>query len=92
LNAGAEGTSLQVSRFAKYLGMILLAAFLGLISFIIQAALPKTEGVVFGAFTGGTAADVGRKLFTAYLLPFEVTSVLILIALLGAIVLARREI
>src|SRR5579864_9789912 len=48
LNAGAEGTSLQVSRFAKYVGMVLLAAFLGLISFIIQASLPKTEGVVFG--------------------------------------------
>jgi NADH-quinone oxidoreductase subunit J len=92
LNAGAEGTSLQVSRFAKYVGMVLLVVFLGLISFIIQAALPKTEGVVFGGFTGGTAADVGRKLFTVYLLPFEVTSVLILIALVGAIVLARREV
>jgi NADH-quinone oxidoreductase subunit J len=92
LNAGAEGTSLQVSSFAKYMGMVLLAVFLGLISFIIQASLPKTENVVFGAFTGGTAADIGRKLFTSYLLPFEVTSVLILIALLGAIVLARREI
>ncbi len=32
------------------------------------------------------------KLFTAYLLPFEVTSVLILIAIVGAIVLARKEI
>ena len=95
LNAGAEGTSLNVSRFAKYVGMVLLAAFLGLISFIIQAALPNTakaENVVFGAFTGGTAADVGRKLFTSYLLPFEVTSVLILIAILGAIVLARKEV
>jgi NADH-quinone oxidoreductase subunit J len=92
LNAGAEGTSLQVSSFAKYLGMILLVAFLGLISFIIQAMLPKTEGVVFGGFKGGTTADVGMKLFTVYLLPFEVTSVLILIAILGAIVLARKEI
>ncbi len=92
LNAGAEGTSLQVSPFAKYLGMILLVAFLGLISFIIQAMLPKTEGVVFGGFKGGTTADVGMKLFTVYLLPFEVTSVLILIAILGAIVLARKEI
>jgi len=92
LNAGAEGTSLQVSPFAKYLGMILLVAFLGLISFIIQAMLPKAEGVVFGGFKGGTTADVGMKLFTVYLLPFEVTSVLILIAILGAIVLARKEI
>jgi NADH-quinone oxidoreductase subunit J len=92
LNAGAEGTSLQSSTFAKYMGIFLLVAFLGLISFIIQAMLPKTEGVVFGAFQGGTALDVGRKLFTVYLLPFEVTSVLILIAIVGAIVLARKEI
>jgi NADH-quinone oxidoreductase subunit J len=91
LNAGAETPTFQTSSFVKYLGIVLLVAFLGLISFIIQAALPKTEGVVFGVFQG-TAADVGRKLFTSYLLPFEVTSVLILIALVGAIVLARKEI
>jgi NADH-quinone oxidoreductase subunit J len=92
LNAGTEGTSLQGSNFAKYVGILLLAAFLGLISFVIQAMLPKTEGVVFGAFQGGTALNIGRKLFTVYLLPFEVTSVLILIAILGAMVLARKEI
>jgi NADH-quinone oxidoreductase subunit J len=92
LNAGAEATSRQIPILNRYLGMLLLAAFLGLISFIIQAMLPKTEGVVFGAFQGGTAAIIGRKLFTVYLLPFEVTSVLILIAILGAIVLARREV
>jgi NADH-quinone oxidoreductase subunit J len=92
LNAGAETPTFQVSRFVRYLGLILLVAFLGLISFIIQAALPKTEGVVFGAFQGGTALEIGRKLFTTYLLPFEVTSVLILIALVGAIVLARKEV
>ena len=91
LNAGAETPTFQVSRFVRYLGLILLVAFLGLISFIIQAMLPKTEGVVFGAFQGGTALEVGRKLFTSYLLPFEVTSILILIAIVGAIVLARKE-
>jgi NADH-quinone oxidoreductase subunit J len=92
LNAGAEATSRSIPLFTRYMGMLLLAAFLGLISFIIQAMLPKTEGVVFGAFQGGTALAIGRKLFTEYLLPFEVTSVLILIAILGAIVLARREV
>ena len=46
----------------------------------------------FGGFKGGTALEIGRALFTDYLLPFEVTCVLILIAILGAIVLARKEI
>jgi NADH-quinone oxidoreductase subunit J len=91
LNAGAETATFQVSRFVRYLGLVLLFAFLVLVSFIIQVAQPKTEGVLFGAFQG-TALDIGRKLFTTYLLPFEVTSVLILIAIVGAIVLARKEV
>jgi NADH-quinone oxidoreductase subunit J len=91
LNAGAETATFQVSRFVRYLGLVLLFAFLVLVSFIIQGALPKNEGVLFGAFQG-TALDIGRKLFTTYLLPFEVTSVLILIAIVGAIVLARKEV
>jgi NADH-quinone oxidoreductase subunit J len=39
----------------------------------------------------GTALGIGRLLFRQFLLPFEVTSVLILIAIMGAVVLARRE-
>jgi NADH-quinone oxidoreductase subunit J len=48
--------------------------------------------VRFGGFSGGSALAVGRALFTSYLLPFEITSILILIAILGAVVLARKEI
>jgi NADH-quinone oxidoreductase subunit J len=39
----------------------------------------------------GTTWSIGYGLFTNYLLPFEVTSVLILMAVVGAMVLARRE-
>src|SRR5271170_100917 len=55
LNAGVEGVSFQVSRFVRYLGIIMLFAFLALLAFIVQVAEPKTDGVVFGAFQGGTA-------------------------------------
>ncbi len=79
------------SLVAQLLGMPLLVAFLALISYFIQRLYPSTTLVQFGAFKGGTAQSVGRALFTQYLLPFEVTSVLILIAILGAIVLARKE-
>jgi NADH-quinone oxidoreductase subunit J len=47
-----------------------------------------------GRFPGGaviSVADVGRALFTDYAFPFEVTSILILVAMVGAVVLARRE-
>ena len=38
-----------------------------------------------------TTADLSKVLFRDLLLPFEVTSVLILVAVLGAVVLARKE-
>ncbi len=91
LNAGTE-KKVTKGSYAKYFGVPLLTAFLGLIAFLIQSMLPKTEGVQFGSFRDGTAEKIGIKIFTEYLLPFEVTSVLILVAILGAIVLARKEI
>ena len=39
----------------------------------------------------GTAEAIGRSLFTDFLLPFEVTSLLILIALMGAVVFAKKD-
>ncbi len=91
LNAGAERKSAK-SPMVKWFGIPLFAVFIGILSYVIQGMLPKTAGVSFGSFTGGAAQEVGRSLFTQYLLPFEVTSVLILIAIIGAIVLARKEI
>jgi len=40
----------------------------------------------------GTIEAVGMELYTRYLLPFEVASVLLLVAMIGAVVLARKEI
>ena len=39
----------------------------------------------------GTIEEVGNKLFTVYMLPFELTSVLLLIAIIGAVILAKRR-
>jgi len=39
----------------------------------------------------GAAATVARSLFTDYLLPFELTSILLLVAVVGAVVLAQRR-
>jgi len=41
--------------------------------------------------TFGSPQAVGRALFSQYLLPFEVTSVLLLVAMLGAIIITHRE-
>lgn len=92
LNAGAEQETAKISRGARYTGMFMMVAFLVIISVTIEAQFPKLGSVTFGDWVGGTAQEIGILLFTSYLLPFEVVSVLILIALVGAIVLARKEI
>ncbi|HSB01619.1 MAG TPA: NADH-quinone oxidoreductase subunit J [Anaerolineales bacterium] len=38
-----------------------------------------------------TLVELGKALFSTYLLPFEVTSILLLVAMVGAIVLIRKE-
>jgi NADH-quinone oxidoreductase subunit J len=53
-----------------------------------------TRGGDTGAFPRGAVSSVrviGRALFTDYAFPFEVTSILILVAMVGAVVLARRD-
>jgi NADH-quinone oxidoreductase subunit J len=91
LNAGTE-RKLPRRLWVKYAGVPLLAVFVGIAAFVIQRMLPVTEGVKFGAMTHGNPEEIGRALFQVYLLPFEVTSVLILIAIIGAVFLASNEI
>ena len=52
-----------------------------------------TSSVESGGFPGGAVSSVaviGERLFTAYAFAFEVTSILILVAMVGAVVLAKR--
>ena len=39
----------------------------------------------------GSPASIGRVLFSEYLVPFEVTSILLLVAMIGAIVITRKQ-
>jgi NADH-quinone oxidoreductase subunit J len=69
----------------------------GVLSYVLVATfgddrLPRLQGLDREALTAerGTGA-VSDAIFSTYLVPFEVVSVLLLAALVGAIVLARRE-
>jgi len=72
---------------AFVLGAILVIEA-GYLLLVQMGALPP-GGQIEPAFGG--PAMVGDLLFSKYLLPFEVTSVLLLVAMVGAIVLTRRK-
>jgi NADH-quinone oxidoreductase subunit J len=72
--------------FAALLGGGLLAEVLAAI------ALERPGAAATGSDTGlGTVEAIGKALFTDYVVPFEVTSVLLLAALVGVVVLAKRR-
>ena len=93
LNAGEEEQT-HGSQAAYMVGIPGAAAIFCLLSFVFLSE----RGALGGANVGGlldrgvdNIAEVSQMLFTKLLLPFEVTSVLILVAILGAVVLARKE-
>ncbi|HMK31744.1 MAG TPA: NADH-quinone oxidoreductase subunit J [Terriglobales bacterium] len=89
LNAGEEEHT-RGSRVALLFGLpgVLIGSVL--IAWELIRSAPGTQPAAVGALYG-SAQTIGRLLFNEFLLPFEVTSVLILIAIMGAVVLARRE-
>ncbi len=89
LNAGEEERT-QSSRMARHAGAPLILILLSTVTTVIYRQFPRDSMAQFGDFPGQTA-PIGRLLFREFLLPFEVVSVLILIAIVGAVVLARKE-
>jgi NADH-quinone oxidoreductase subunit J len=87
LNAGVEEET-KGSRVALLLGVpgVLTASVLMAWVVLRQSG---TEAVAIGALPGHPT-DIAELLFHDFLLPFEVTSVLILIAIMGAVVLASK--
>jgi NADH-quinone oxidoreductase subunit J len=73
--------------------MVLFLCALAVAAVIGTAIWRVGDGAVAsvdGAF--GTVKAVGRVLFTEYLLPFEATSLLLLVAIVGAVVVAKERI
>jgi NADH-quinone oxidoreductase subunit J len=74
----------------RWLGALVgVGVFAGLV-FLIQEAFPVQDAQAFETFQG-TTEMVGESIFRTYVLPFEAVSFLLLAALIGAIVLARKD-
>jgi NADH-quinone oxidoreductase subunit J len=70
---------------AMLLGLIMLAGLAYSLATGFTGADPNAS-----AIQGGSPQALGLELFTNYLLPFELAAVLLLVALIGALLLARR--
>ena len=86
---GKEETGPDPLRSQRLLSIPVVAVFLALVSVVVGSA--TLAGGAKPPVPGGADA-VGRILFTDYLFPFEVTSLLLLAALVGALTLAKRRV
>jgi NADH-quinone oxidoreductase subunit J len=87
LNKETEPHKTNLIKFAAILtgGMLML---------VLLAAMRSTELSTYVAperMETGFVQNVGMKLFTDFMLPFEMTSVLFIAAMIGAVVLAKKE-
>jgi NADH-quinone oxidoreductase subunit J len=87
LNAGEEERT-SGSRVAWLLGIPAVLAGMVIVCWALLAR--SNAGVAAIGALPGHPADIAQLLFHQFLLPFEVTSILVLIAIMGAVVLAAR--
>ncbi len=95
LSPGRERNVLRSMRGQGLLAVPLILLLLGEALFVFTAG---SVSVIKDEYSldrindlGGSVQAVGRVLFTDYLLPFEITSLLLIVAIVGAVVLAKRK-
>ncbi|MFN2465053.1 MAG: NADH-quinone oxidoreductase subunit J [Candidatus Dormibacteria bacterium] len=81
-------TSNAESENGGWAGLVAAAVFLVLIVVLMPAAWRVGN---YPRDIAGTTATIGAELVNRYAVPFELVSVLLLVGLIGAVVLARRE-
>lgn len=91
LNLGDEGRLPERVDFTRFLALVLVVGFLVEMVYILGGG-GETD-VVTRPSSGslGTVESIGSALFGKFLLPFEITSLLLLAAIVGAVILAKKR-
>jgi NADH-quinone oxidoreductase subunit J len=79
----------SLGYFGVLLGICGIALLYQLLKSYDLARAPRSPAGIAGGM--GSIRHIGEVLFEGYLLPFEMTSILILVAIIGVVVLAKRK-
>lgn len=91
--------NIRVDATKKHSHKVLLGSIIGFFTLINTAFIIFRSRVAMpnGPLTGdmirqqGHTELIGREMFTNFLLPFEITSILLLVAIIGAVILAKKK-
>ena len=91
LNLEREKALPHFMKFQRALSIMLVALFFFGVSLIMVDGSGELPQPII-KFSAGSVYALGEALFTKFLLPFEVVSLLLLVALIGTVYLAKRKI
>jgi NADH-quinone oxidoreductase subunit J len=91
LNVGTEEKHADVLNLKRSIAVVLSCVVLFLVLWAVGLPSEGGSGLPASALTNGTVETIGTALFQHYLLPFEITSLLLLGAMVGVIVLAKKH-
>lgn len=82
----------EARRHFKTFGVVTGVVSVGaLLAVAVRAIVTSGVGAGLQPQTEGATAPLGKLLFTQYLLPFEIVSVLLLVAMVGVILLSKKD-
>ena len=90
LNVEEEERKRTRLRFLVPAAVVLSAVLIAEVAFILVSVQEFRVSPTATTSNVGLTQSIGTQLFTRYLLPFEITSILLLMAIVGAMTLARR--
>jgi NADH-quinone oxidoreductase subunit J len=91
LNVKEDDSYQRHFRLGLGLGLVALAEVVYIVSAAVLPEEPVREPAATAAVAGNTET-VARALYTTYLFPFEVASLILLVAMIGAILMAKKGI
>jgi NADH-quinone oxidoreductase subunit J len=89
LNLREEQAGHPARRIQRALAPVASLAFAAVLGRALWASAPATLPEMVDGF--GNAAPLGRELFTRFFYPFEAISLLLIVAMVGAVLLAKRK-
>lgn len=88
LNTGSDSSKSNLVKIAGVIaGMCLIVTIVGSVK-----ALHVSDPLVLQTQDLGLVKNLGKVLFSKFLLPFEISSILLLSAMVGAVLLAKKDI
>ncbi len=81
----------KLNRVALTAGVLAVSGLAAILVRAVTAARPAALALKAGPLAEGDTAPLGRILFQSYLLPFEILSILLLVAMVGVILLSKKD-